>query len=183
MTSLAQWHATGGSGGHRGLRARPLRRLPGASAGASQGTGSRQSRILKNALRGVPWRHEKVGSTREGRQAASRGAAERHRLVAGRRPTNFVRDIERASAQPAALPWAHAVARAAAERAQGTDAALVELQAVLLEEASSGGVGGALWRALRGRDRDASGRLTAAEFGAALASARVRFHAVLQARL
>lgn len=104
-------------------------------------------------------------------QARQSGTA----FTAGCRPTNFVGDIERASAQPAPLSWAHAAAHAAVERTLGTDTALARLQAMLQEEASSGGIGGALWRALRARDRDASGRLTAAEFGAALATARVRF--------
>jgi hypothetical protein len=52
------------------------------------------------------------------------------------------------------------------------DDGLAELRALVSAEA--GETSGALWRALRARDRDASGLLTAAEFGAALASARVR---------
>lgn len=65
-------------------------------------------------------------------------------------------------------------ARAAsvAAPADAGDDGFAELRALVSAEA--GETSGALWRALRARDRDASGRLTAAEFGAALASARVR---------
>ncbi|KAK9826505.1 hypothetical protein WJX81_007753 [Elliptochloris bilobata] len=107
---------------------------------------------------------------RRGGPPAGEGASAAPTPRRAGRATNFVADIERVAAQPAPLRWARDAAKAASERALRAGSAAAELRGALREGAVDAP---ALWLALRGRDRDSSGRLTAAEFATALTAVRV----------